>query len=90
MKYMKAAAIFPEELLKEIQKYVQGEMIYIPNPAGLRRKWGEHSGSRQSIRERNESIRRQHQLGMSIEELAIEHFLSRDSIKKIVYFKNKG
>ena len=43
MKYMKAAVIFPKELLKEIQKYVQGEMIYIPNPAGLRRKWGEHS-----------------------------------------------
>lgn len=30
MKYVKATTVFPEELLVEIQKYVQGETIYIP------------------------------------------------------------
>lgn len=30
MKYIKATTILPEELLVEIQKYVQGETIYIP------------------------------------------------------------
>lgn len=30
MKYVKATTILPEELLVEIQKYVQGRTIYIP------------------------------------------------------------
>lgn len=46
MKYINADIILPEELLKEVQKYVQGGMVYIPKPEGLRKKWGENSGSR--------------------------------------------
>lgn len=30
MRYIKADYVFPEELLKEIQRYVHGELIYIP------------------------------------------------------------
>ncbi|MEY9971170.1 hypothetical protein ABH966_001536 [Lysinibacillus sp. RC46] len=30
MAYKKASVILPKELLLEIQKYVQGETIYIP------------------------------------------------------------
>ena len=43
MKYINADIILPEELLKEVQKYVQGGMVYIPKPEGLRKKWGENS-----------------------------------------------
>ncbi|MET3196144.1 hypothetical protein ABID96_003112 [Bacillus sp. OAE603] len=32
MTYIKATAILPEKLISEIQKYVQGETIYIPKP----------------------------------------------------------
>lgn len=32
MKYVKATAVLPERLIVEIQKYVQGETLYIPNP----------------------------------------------------------
>ncbi|WP_200893524.1 hypothetical protein [Paenibacillus terrae] len=46
MKYVNAVIIFPEELLREIQKYVHGEMVYVPTPRGLRKKWGENTGSR--------------------------------------------
>ena len=46
MKYINADIILPEELLKEVQKYVQGGMVYIPKPEGLRKKWGENSGDR--------------------------------------------
>lgn len=38
MKYFKANTVFPSDLLEEIQKYVQGEYIYIPNPKGSRRR----------------------------------------------------
>lgn len=30
MKYVKGNVIFPERLLKEIQEYIQGEFVYIP------------------------------------------------------------
>ena len=30
MKYKNASHVLPDELLKEIQKYVEGEAIYIP------------------------------------------------------------
>lgn len=50
MKYIKANNIFPKELLKQIQEYVQGELIYIPNSEGVRKKWGEKSGYRSATR----------------------------------------
>jgi len=53
MKYIKAHSIFPEELLKEIQKYVYGELLYIPNPEGVRKKWGKNSGYSKFLSHRN-------------------------------------
>ncbi|WP_458412944.1 CD3324 family protein [Schinkia sp. CFF1] len=85
MNYVKAAAVLPQELIKEIQKYVQGEMIYIPKPEGSHQKWGARSGARKSIADRNVSIKQAFRSGSSIKELAEEYFLSIESIKKIVY-----
>lgn len=39
MRYLNASDILPDELLREIQKYTQGEAIYIPREQE-RRKWG--------------------------------------------------
>ena len=84
MGYRNAQEIFPEGLLKQIQRYVSGETIYIP--AGEERKaWGETSGYQRYIRERNEAIRRDFSEGLSIEELMEKYALSYDSIKRIVY-----
>jgi len=85
MKYQKAAAVFPLELLREIQKYVQGDLVYIPKQRETRERWGERSGARDSCRNRNEAIRRRHRAGASLEQLAGEFLLSVESIKKIVY-----
>jgi len=41
MKYVNADQIFPQALLMEIQKYVHGELVYIPKPKRLHKKWGE-------------------------------------------------
>ncbi|MCJ7841017.1 CD3324 family protein [Lederbergia sp. NSJ-179] len=87
MKYMKAHAVFPKDLLKEIQKYVQGEMVYIPNAEGVRKKWGENSGYREFLKQRNVEIRQQFSEGISIDQLTVQYSLSYDSIKKIVYSK---
>lgn len=87
MKYVNADIIFPEELLKEIQKYIQGSMVYIPTPEGQRKKWGENSGSRKHLSLRNETIRQQYIGGATIDELSDQFCLSIDSIKKIIYSK---
>lgn len=85
MNYINANVILPEELLKEIQKYVHGEVIYIPNPDGFRKRWGEKSGNRSYLIQRNDEIRQKFTAGFTIDELSIHFCLSYDSIKKIVY-----
>lgn len=87
MKYIQANVIFPENLLKEIQKYVQGEMIYIPKPEGIRKRWGENSGNREQLDHRNTKICEQFHEGATIDQLVDTFSLSYDSIKKIVYSK---
>ncbi|MFD2445027.1 CD3324 family protein [Bacillus sp. CGMCC 1.16607] len=88
MKYVKADSVLPENLLSEIQKYVQGETIYIPKRESTRNKWGTKSGSRRLIDSRNERIRIAFYEGETIPELADEFFLSIETIKKIVYSKH--
>lgn len=52
MKYKNAQDIFPDELLKEIQKYVEGETIYI-HGVQAKKQWGEESGARSYYKQRN-------------------------------------
>lgn len=89
MKYVKVETVLPDNLIKEIQKYIQGEYIYIPSQAEKKKRWGENSGSRSYIQGRNEEIRNKYSNGFKIKDLAEEFFLSIDSIKKIVYAKDK-
>ena len=84
MKYKNAQEILPDRLLKELQQYVSGETIYVPN-VQEKKQWGEASGARNYYKKRNEQIRGEFRNGCSIEELADEYNLSADSIRKIVY-----
>lgn len=88
MKYVNAD-ILPEELLKEVQKYISGVMIYVPKPEGVRKGWGVNSGIRTHINQRNHEIRQSFLQGATIDQLSERFFLSGDSIKKIVYAKLK-
>ncbi|MDG4656312.1 CD3324 family protein [Ectobacillus antri] len=85
MKYVKAAAVLPEELLQELQKYVQGELLYIPKRKENHEQWGSRSGGRKQLDERNEAIRLAYKGGKHITQLSQEYFLSVDTIKRIVY-----
>ncbi|PLR66318.1 MULTISPECIES: CD3324 family protein [Bacillaceae] len=87
MKSVKASMILPEKLIAEIQKYVQGETIYIPKPEASYQKWGTRSGGRKAIDKRNATIKYAFKHGTTIDQLAEEHFLSMETIKKIVYTK---
>lgn len=87
MKYKKADKVLPDKLLREIQKYVSGEMLYIPRPDGMRKGWGENSGSRIQLKSRNMDIKAKFNAGATIDQLTDIYCLSYDSIKKIVYSK---
>ena len=86
MKYRNAGEVFPDELLKEIQKYSSGELIYVPQSSEHRKDWGSESGAKIYYRERNSEIRRQYyQDGKRIGELAEKYGLSTDTIRRILY-----
>jgi len=88
MKYENAKDIFPEDLLKRVQKYAAGKLVYIP--AGeVKCSWGETSGYKRYLSERNRDIKARFKSGADMELLAEEYFLSVESIKKIVYSKKE-
>jgi len=87
MKYVNAKKVIPNELLSEIQKYIQGETIYIPKIKSTYQKWGTKSGARDRLNERNENIKDAFLCGQSIASLSAEYYLSPETIKKIVYSK---
>ncbi|MCB2288537.1 hypothetical protein LGK97_02005 [Clostridium sp. CS001] len=87
MNYLRVDTILPDNLIKEIQKYIQGEYIYIPSPPEIRKKWGEKSKSLDYIHSRNAEILSKFISKCTISNLAEEYFLSESSIKKIVYKK---
>lgn len=84
MGYKTAKDVLPERLLRIVQKYVDGEYLYIPRREGCQRRWGERTASRQIIRRRNAEIRRQYQEGASVRHLAEAYYLSPKTVYKIV------
>ncbi len=88
MKYRNGQDIFPEGLLRQIQRYVSGETIYIP-ARNEKKAWGETSGYMQYIRERNEKIRAAFSEGVDMEALTKTYALSYDTIRRIVYSRKE-
>ena len=84
MCYKNGKDVLPAELLKELQKYIQGEILYIPKEDNIRRAWGENNGTRALMRERNLEIYKFYKSGTTIVLLSESYNLSEDSIRKIV------
>ena len=87
MKYINANAILPEKLVEDLQKYVQAGYIYVPAKNEQHKSWGELSGYREELRNRNQRIVSEYSKGISVEELADRYCLSRSAIRKIIYQK---
>ena len=83
MKYKNAAEILPEKLLRELQNYSGGDILYIPK-AGAKAGWGAESGSKDYYLERNQVIKTLHRDGKSVDELAQQYGLSVSTIKRIL------
>ena len=84
LSYRNAKELLPAYLLAEIQRYVKGEIIYIPKQNEEKIKWGIKNGSRKKYDKRNNDIKALKSGGMSIDELANVYYLSSDSIRKIL------
>ena len=87
MKYKNASSLLPAALVEQLQDYLQGEYLYIPKKEDQQKSWGDQTGSRLRISKRNACIRRDFQLGKSIENLSETYFLSVHTIRKIIYSK---
>ncbi len=88
MKYENAKDLLPEELLRELQRFAAGKLLYVPS-FGARRPWGERTGYKKQITDRNAAIRRRFAGGASADQLAAEYALTPETIKKIVYDKKE-
>ena len=56
MSYKNAKDVLPDELIREIQKYIDGDLLYIPTKSE-KTEWGIRSGARQKYAERNHDAR---------------------------------
>ncbi len=85
MSYVNAKDVLPEKLVKEIQKYIDGQLIYIPRKSENSLLWGEKNGTKEKLAERNQMIVNRYYSGQTIAELSEEYFLSEKRIRGIIH-----
>ncbi len=84
MGYKRAEEILPKEIIELIQKYVDGESIYIPRKKDNRQEWGETTQIKQKLIHRNVEIFRDYMNGCSVTKLSEKYFLAEKSIQRIL------
>ena len=84
MKYIKANNVLPEELIKTIQEYTDGEFLYIPRKNGKQKAWGEKSGIKDMLLSRNNEIFQRYNEGMTVRKLSLMYYLSEQSVRRII------
>ncbi|HQL35146.1 MAG TPA: CD3324 family protein [Bacillota bacterium] len=84
MAYKRAIDLLPENLIKAIQNYIDGEYIYIPRRDCNRKKWGDTTATRQDLFVRNIELYMKYQSGVSVKELENIYYLSGKTIYKII------
>ena len=82
--YIKAEELLPEELIRQIQQYVDGTYLYIPRKPGSRRAWGQETDYRAELLHRNRCICRDWAAGMTVSQLCRNYHLSETSIRRIL------
>ena len=84
MSYIKAEEILPDDILKLVQNYVDGKLLYVPKKTSIRDDWGSVSGTKEYYAKRNALICKDHEDGASFSELAEKYYLSVKSIQRII------
>lgn len=87
MKYKNAKNIFPDDILEELQKYVQGEYVYIPiKDKAANTNITEYG---MEVQKRDEHIYTKSLEGLSKRELSQIYCLSESSIRRIIINQRK-
>lgn len=84
MSYIKADEVLPQNIIKIIQQYIDGENIYIPKKDGSRAGWGEKTGARSELYQRNTVIYQEYLNGEKVSVLASRYYLSDKTIHRII------
>ena len=84
MVYKNARGVLPDTLIEEIQKYVDGESIYIPAKTEGKTEWGHRNGTKARYATRNEEICSLYAHHVSVSELSERYYLSSDTVRKII------
>lgn len=84
MSYKKATHVLPDDLLLKVQKYIDGEFLYIPRIADNKKVWGTNTSTRQEIQNRNQQIYADYLSGIKMSILAEKYYLSLKSIQRII------
>lgn len=87
MGYVNASEVLPKELVEQIQKYVDGQILYIPKPKNEWRKWGENTDTKAYIEQRNAELYMEYKGGASVLELSKRYFLDPKSVRRILRAK---
>lgn len=85
MSYVNADDVLPKILVEEIQKYVDGQLIYIPRKNENSLSWGEKNGTKEKLAERNQAIVKHYYSGQTIKELSEVYYLSEKRIQGIIH-----
>ena len=75
MSYINAEEVLPKHLMEEIQKYIDGQLIYIPRKNENVLSWGEKNGTKVKLAERNQMIVNRFYSGETITELSQAYYL---------------
>lgn len=89
MKYIKGNNVLPEEIIKAIQEYVDGEFVYIPRKNNNQKAWGEKSGTKDMLKNSDTEIFQKNNEGVPIRKLAQMYYLSEQSIRRIIREQKK-
>lgn len=84
MSYKKATHVLPDDLLLKVQKYIDGEFLYIPRIADNKKVWGTNTSTRQEIQNRNKQIYADYLSEIKMSILAEKYYLSLKSIQRII------
>ena len=84
MSYIRAEEILPADVLENVQKYIDGQMLYIPKRKPKHNAWGSLSGTKEYYRKRNALICSDFMSGASVDSLAVKYCLAEKSIQRIV------
>ena len=69
MSYVNTTDVLLKILVQEIQKYVDGRLLYIPRRNENSLSWGEKNGTKEKLADRNQTIVNRYYSGQTIEEL---------------------